>query len=1154
MTDSAPFRRTLRLLLAAGLLAVTPAAAVDPEPGPFVWTSEAGQKVDAVRGHLEVPEDRGDPTSAKLKLVYVRLASTAPRPGPPIVYLAGGPGSSGIDSAAGPRADLLLALRAVADVILFDQRGTGLSRPTLICGRTWEHPRDEPLNEAAALAAIRGAAEECAGQMQRRGVRLGAYNVREIADDVDALRRALGAETVSLVATSFGTRLALEMLRRHGDRVHRAVLLGVVGPDQELKLPAVADGILGKIAAGPGRSLRDSLRARLDELSRQPVRTTTVDVLTGETVSVTLGPLDLQRAIADHLNSADRLLALSEIAVHLERGDWEPLAWSTVRQRKRWLGHVMPYAVACSAGASEDRRRRIAEQAATSLVGRQLDSVPPDICGALGVAPLDGSLRRDVTSDVPVLVVSGSLDARTPVQNGEDALRHLRRGVHLVVDGAGHGDDLLVSTPEIAARAAAFLGGGRIAPGRLAALPFEKRVPKPPATQVDTVVDTLHGVEIPDPYRWLEDSRTPEARVWAHQQNAYADRVLQVLPGRQEMRRRLGELSATSGAGLPSTRGDRAVYRMATGVSTLPAIVVRDGAGLERVLVDPRTFGGDGGQATVELLHLSVDGALAAFAVRRNGAEEVSVRFAAVDDGAILRDELPLGRYFGVAVAPDGKGAYFGRELSDGEGSRLYYHRFGTDPAADAVVFGEGYGRASVVWGNLSDDGRWLVSHGVYGTRQQIDVVLDRVEPDPARAQGHDTSTRRVVVSGVNAPFYGGVLGDKLVIQTTWKAPRGRIFVAPLDNPGMEHWREIVPEHGSAVIAKVFGAGGRLLVEYLENIQSRLAVYDLDGKHLTDVPLPAPGSIGGFAGRFDDPVVSFSFSSFHLPTSGYRYDLRSGRLTPWRSAAAAPADFEARQLWATSRDGTRVPLFVMHRRGLKLDGSHPAIVTAYGGFGTSLTPKYQPEAAWWVERGGVWVVANIRGGGELGEPWHQAAVREHKQRSIDDLIGVSRELVAAGYTRPERLATWGHSNGGLIVAAAMVQRPDLFRAVISTHPLLDMLRYNQFLAARFWLPEYGSAELADAFQYLRAYSPYQNVADGVRYPAVFLETSFGDTQVAPLHARKMAARLQARAAKDRPVLLRHHLTAGHGGEGVTLDQRIDELVDILSFLRWQLGL
>jgi prolyl oligopeptidase len=592
----------------------------------------------------------------------------------------------------------------------------------------------------------------------------------------------------------------------------------------------------------------------------------------------------------------------------------------------------------------------------------------------------------------------------------------------------------------------------------------------------------------------------------------------------------------------------------------LPALMVREDDGTERVLVDPRRFGTGGSRAAVELLDVSVDGGLAAFAVRRDGAEELSVRFVSVGDGRILPEELPGGRYFGVAIAADGQGAYYGRERADGEGSRLHYHRFGGDPAADPVIFGEGYGRASVVWGNLSDDGRWLVSHGVSGTRRQIDVFLDRLEPAaPGQGgplpTGHDLATRREVVSGIDAPFYGGVLGDKLVIHTTWEAPRGRIFVAPLDKPGRENWREIVPQHESAVIEKVFGAGGRILVEYLQDVHSRLAVFDLDGRPLGDVPLPGPGTIGGFSGRFQDPVVYFTFSSFHLPGAVFRYDLDSGRLEVWRSPRTGLdlEAYEAKQRWVVSKDGTRVPMFVIHRRGLKLDGSHPTVVTAYGGFATSLTPSYQPQAAWWVENGGVWAVANVRGGGELGAEWHQAAVREHKQRSIDDLIAVAQGLIDAGYTRPERLAAWGHSNGGLLVAAAMVQRPELFRAVVSTHPLLDMLRYNQFLAARFWLPEYGSPERADAFPYLRAYSPYHNVAAGVRYPAVFLETSYADTQVAPLHARKMAARLQAASTSGRPVLLRLETKAGHGA-GKPRGKVLDELTDEWSFVFWQLGM
>jgi pimeloyl-ACP methyl ester carboxylesterase len=473
-------RPTLPLLLATALAMGTPAAQIDLEPGPLVWITENGQKIDAVRGLVEVPEDRSSPSSRTLQLAYVRLPSTAPRPGPPIVYLAGGPGDSGIDSARGPRAKLLLALRKVADVVLLDQRGTGLSRPALICGKAWEHELDKPLDEAAARASIRLAAQECAAQMQGLGARLGAYNLREIADDVDALRQALAAEKISLVATSYGTRVALETLRRHGARVDRAVLLGVVGPGQELSLPAAADGVLGRIEIGTGSTLRGALRSRLEDLARRPVSTTASNVLTGEKVPITVGPLDLQLAITERLGSADQLLALREIAIRLERGDWEPLAWSFLRQRKRWLGPVMPYAVVCTTGASEARRREVAEQAVSSVVGRQLDGVAPDICDALGVESLDDSLRRSVESDVPVLAVSGTLDARTPVQNANEVLRHLRHGVHIVVEGAGHGEDLWVSTPKIAARAAAFLRHRKIASERLQVEPLEQWGPRSP--------------------------------------------------------------------------------------------------------------------------------------------------------------------------------------------------------------------------------------------------------------------------------------------------------------------------------------------------------------------------------------------------------------------------------------------------------------------------------------------------------------------------------------------------------------------------------------------------------------------------------------------------------------------------------------------------
>ncbi len=1137
--------------LAAAVL--LPAGAHAGAPRPTTWTTLDGQEAAAFRGAVEVPEDRHDPASRSLELAYVRLASTGESPGPPIVYLAGGPGASGIESARGPRSTMLLALRRAGDVVLLDQRGTGASRPALVCRKSWELPRRPAPTRKAALVEVLGAAEECAARAAAQGAHLSAYNVREVADDVEALRRALGVEQVSLVATSFGTRLALEVLRRHPGSVARAVLLGVVGPDDVAKLPAAVDDVLKQVDEGDGTSLWASLRSALAAVEERPAPATGVDVLTGEDVPLEVGPFDLQLAASRHVGSAAGLAHLREVAVHLARGDYDPVAADVLRQHKSWLGHLMPYALTCSSGASPERRREIREQAPGSLLGENLDFGFPEICDALGVSPLDEEVRRPVRSDVPVQIVAGTLDTRTPLANAEEVLRGLSHGGLLVVEGAGHGEDLFVSTPEIAERTEAFLAGAEPVSERIAALPLWRRLPLPPATEVHEVTETLHGVEVTDSYRWLEDSGTPEARIWVRHQNGYTDRLLEGLPGRMELRRQLEALVSVQRAERPWVRGERQVYRRSDADDRLPRILMRDGEGEERTLLDPAALD-PGGEVGLQVLDLSVDGRLVAFSERRRGAQEVVVRFLEIG-GEILADRLPAGRYFGVSIAPDGRGAYYARELDSGEGARYYFHRFGSDPAQDPVIFGEGYGRGSVVWGNLSDDGRYLVLHGVSGTQQRIDVFLDRVDADGGPT-GHDTSHRLEVVQGIDATFYAGVLGDHLVVHTTWKAPRGRVFVAPVATPGMEHWREIVPEDAHAVIRRVFGAGGRLIVEYLEDVHSRLAIYDLEGRHLGDVPLPALGTLGGMSGRWNGDDLYFTFSSFHLPPIVYRYDLRSGRLAPWsrRSEAALdPAGYEVRQVRFPSKDGVEVPMFLIHRRGLALDGSHPTLVTAYGGFATSLTPAFDPAAALWVARGGVYAVVNVRGGGELGAAWHQAAVREHKQRSIDDLLAALDWLVTQGYTRPELLATWGHSAGGLLVAAAMVQRPDAVRAVVSTHPLLDMLRYNRFLAARFWIAEYGSPDRDDAFPYLYAYSPYHHVKAGTVYPAVFLMTSFGDTQVDGLHARKMAARLQGVARPDRPVVLRHYQRTGHGGAGVTTAHRIDELTDIFSFLFWQLG-
>jgi len=1122
------------------------------------YTTRDGTQVEAERGTLRVPEKRGDGETRTLELALVRLPSTAAEPGPPIVYLAGGPGSSGIESAKGPRWPFLNALREVGDVLLLDQRGTGSSRPGLVCQDAWSYPFDTPLDPAVALETTRRKARECAQELAQRGTDLSAYNAREIADDVDALRRALGVPRLHLVATSYGTHLALTTIRRHESAIGRAVLMGVVGPDQTFKLPARVHRGLERIgrtyeeeegtdAGTPLPEAIETVLGRLDE----SVDLTVFDPLTGNDVDLRIGRFDLQLATLRSLGDRRRIAGLQADYLKMVDGDFRIFGRQLLATRKWWIGRAMPYAVLCTSGVSPERWDRVTEQAEDLPLGRWIDFPFPDICPSLGLEALDPSFRSPLRSPVPVLAISGTLDVRTPLENAQEVLAGLPNGRHLVVEGAGHGDDLLVASPEIAHRAVRFLRGESVAADRIVAVPLWERVLPPPPTDPIPVTETLHGVEITDPYRWLEKDDTPETRWWVEVQNRYTDALLEVLPGRERLRRQLRKLLELDVAGRPWVRGDRFIYAHRRPGEDRASIVLRSGEnGTGEVLLDPRTLsreeGGFEDGLQVRVLDVSRDGSLLAYSVQEGGEDEVEVRLFDVDRRRTLADRLPKARYFGVSILPDNRGLYYGRELAPGRGAHLFFHPLGGDSAEDRDVFGAGYDSGTIVWGNVSDDGRYLVHHALSGSKQRVDVYLE----DLAEGGG-----RREVVTGVDATFYGGVLGGRLVLHTNWRAPRGRVMVADLDQPGREGWREIIPERKDVVIEQVFGAGGRLFVEYLEDVHSRLVMFDLKGRELGEVPFPALGSLDGIRGRWDQKDVYLSFSSFHLPATVYRFDVAAEKLEVWHRAGASidPERFEIRQVWFRSADGTRVPMFLVHPRDLELDGSNPTLLTGYGGFGTSLTPSFNAEIAAWLERGGVYAVANVRGGGEFGDTWHEAAVREKKQTSFDDFIAAAEWLIAQRYTRPDKLAISGHSNGGLLVAAAMTQRPELFRAVVCSHPLLDMLRYNKFLAARFWLPEYGSAERADAFEYLYAYSPYHRIEADVEYPAVFFLTGAGDTRVAPLHARKMTARMQAQMTRRRPVLLRHHQRVGHSGEDISLSLRSDELVDTLSFLWWQLG-
>lgn len=1113
----------------------------------------AGRTVAAQWGTLEVPELRGDPASRRLSLALVRLPSTATEPGPPIIFLAGGPGSSGIDAGRGSWGTLFDALRQQGDVLLLDQRGTGRSRPTSVCRQSWSHPLDQPLSRETALAEIRRQARDCVAGLRAEGTAVEAYNPIEIADDIEDLRRALGVPQVDLLATSFGSYLALATLRRHEDSLRRLVLLGVVGPDQTLKSPRLVEARLAQIGGddvldGADASLAGRVGQVLGSLEMAPT-TSAFDPLSNQEVELRVGAFDLQLATVRGLGGRRSLARLDEVYNQLTDGEFSPLANDLRAVRRQWLGHLMPYAVICSAGSSAERRQEVLAQAQETALGRTLDFPFPEICDDLGIGLAAPELLQPIASAKPVLMVSGTADVRTPLENAEQVLAGLPNGRHLIVDGAGHGNDLLFAAPAVAGEISAFLAGQEISSQRLRAEPLWRQVPAPPTTKIKPVVETLHGTEIRDPYRWLEDEVDLETKLWIQRQNRYTDSVLQVLPGRQALSRHFEDLLRVETVGRPWQRGERSIYQRRRPQQEFSSIVLRQGGAAEEVLIEPSAATGTA--AGVRILDVSADGALLAYAVFASGADEIEIAFYDVDERRTLDRRLPRARYFGLAILPGNRELYYGREKDESSGAGLFLHRLGSDPQTDAQVFGQDYGRGSTVWGQLSDDGRYLVAHALDATQRGVDVFVQDL------AGGGEMLE---VVRGIDAKFYGGVLGGRLILQTDWQAPQGRIFSVDPARPGPENWQELVPERDGAVIRTVFGAAGRLFVEYLENVQSRLAVFDLTGREVGEVRLPTIGTVDGIRGRWEEDEVFFTFSSFHLPPAVYRYRASSGEVDPWHRAelpidavSVDAGDLEIRQVRYASADGTAVPMFLIHRRGLRLDGSHPTLLRGYGGFGTSLTPSFNQEVAAWVQRGGVYAVANVRGGGELGSDWHLAGMREHKQRSFDDFIAAAEWLIARRYTRPAKLALTGHSNGGLLVAAAATQRPDLFRAVVCSHPLLDMLRYNQFLAARFWIAEYGTSQKQKYFEPLYAYSPYHRLDESQRQPAMLFITAADDTRVAPLHARKMTARMQALAAADRPVLLRHHDRAGHSGQGMSTRGRIAELTDTMSFLLWQLG-
>ncbi|MGA9888489.1 MAG: prolyl oligopeptidase family serine peptidase [Candidatus Acidiferrales bacterium] len=666
----------------------------------------------------------------------------------------------------------------------------------------------------------------------------------------------------------------------------------------------------------------------------------------------------------------------------------------------------------------------------------------------------------------------------------------------------------------------------------------------PPPTRVDDVKETIHGTVVSDPYRWLEDQNSPETRAWIDAENACTQSVLAPLPGQDAIAKQLGELIKVDTINLPTERGGKYFYSRRAAGADLFVLYMRRGAhGVEEVLVDPATMSADH-TTSVTFEGFTDDGKLVAYGIRKGGEDEVAIHFLDSDTRKEPPDVLPRARYLsGISFKSDKSGVFYSKLTADGP--RAYYHAMGARASQDAKIFGDGYGPDKILGVSVSQDGRYALFTVFYGS------ACDKSE---VYVQDLKTGGPIVpIVNTVDGCFQGDIADDTLYVETNWKAPKWRLLAVPLVTPSQDHWKEIIPE-GESRLEDFRLAGGKIVAQYSHNAASEIKIFDPDGAAAGAIALPQLGTVEGITGRWKGSEVLVSFQSFAVPTTILQYDLATRKLETWAkpNVPIDPSSFEVKQVWYESKDKTRVPMFLFYKKGLQLNGANPTLMTAYGGFDVSETPAFRDDAVLWVERGGVFALPNLRGGGEFGEDWHHAGMLEKKQNVFDDFFATAEWLIANHYTRPDKLAITGRSNGGLLMGAAMTQRPDLFGAIVCGYPLLDMVRYQKFLVARFWVPEYGSSDDASQFPFIYAYSPYHHVVKGKKYPAVLFITGDSDTRVAPLHARKMAAEMQAAQGGDKPILLLYDTKLGHS-EGRPVSKIIEEDTQVLGFLFWQLG-
>jgi len=672
-----------------------------------------------------------------------------------------------------------------------------------------------------------------------------------------------------------------------------------------------------------------------------------------------------------------------------------------------------------------------------------------------------------------------------------------------------------------------------------------------PAAARSDHVDQYHGIAVPDPYRWMEEIDSPQTRAWVQAQVKISSDYLAALPHRDEIARRLKEIWNFERWNAPEKYGSSWFYTHNDGLQNQAVLfVTADPADKGRVLLDPNTLSADG---TVSLREMAVssDGRLLAYALSEGGSDWQIWHVRDVATGKDLPDTLRWSKAGGASWLKDGSGFYYtvydaplAAEVlkASNQYQKLYLHKLGTAQAQDVLIYTRRDYPDWFVKSLVSDDGRYLIIEAQHGDEVQNTLLVQDLSSGSAPISP--------VIAKPTAVYHCiGNIGATLFVLTDDDAPRYRLIAIDLAHIDREHWRTVVPE-GRNKLDAVTLVGGQLIAQYLEDAHSAVQRYSVEGKLLDGVNLAGLGTAHGFAGHLQDEDTYYSYSSFTTPTVINRLDLKSGTSSLWRAPKLAgfqPSDFETVQVFYSSADGTRVPMFITARRGIQRDGNTPTILYGYGGFNISVEPAFSPAIATWIERGGVYAVANLRGGGEYGRAWHEAGMKIHKQHVFDDCIAAAEYLIAHKWTNPRRLALRGASNGGLLVAAVEEQRPDLLAAAIPQVGVLDMLRFREFTVGKGWESDYGSVDDAQEFKALLAYSPYQNVKANVDYPATLIITGDHDDRVFPAHSFKFAAAMQYAHPAGKPILIRIETRAGHG-QGKPTTTQIDEAADVYAFI------